>query len=106
MNAAPLIPEPSRQAFLGGLMLAGVEADLLGDDAHLRGLFAELQRLLEMYATASDHAVAVHLRLAAEPHDGYTDADLAGALANYNLARGLVLSAAQTITEHMTDTED
>jgi hypothetical protein len=80
-------------------MLAGVEADLLGDDARLRGLLAELHRLLQMWATAGDQAVAVHLRLAAEPHDGYESADLNRALADYHFARGLVLTAVRDVTD-------
>jgi aminoglycoside phosphotransferase (APT) family kinase protein len=99
VNAAPLTPEPARQAILGGLMLAGVEADLLGDDAHLRDLFAELGQLLSAWCVAGDQAVAVHLRLAAEPHDGYESADFDRALADYRFARGLVLTAVQAIAD-------
>jgi hypothetical protein len=32
VSAAPLTPEPARQAIAGGIMLAGLEADPLGDD--------------------------------------------------------------------------
>jgi hypothetical protein len=56
-------------------------------------------------ATAGDQAVAVHLRLAAEPHDGYESADLNRALADYHFARGLVLTAVRDITDYI-NTED
>ena len=42
MTAAPLVPEPDRQAILGGRMLADVESDLLGDDPYLREQLTEL----------------------------------------------------------------
>ncbi len=106
MSAQPLIPEPDRQAMLGGRMLAGVEADLLGDDPHLREQLVKLVDDLRRWDTAGAQAVCVHLRLAAEPHDGYTDADLSAALDDYRFSRGLVLTRLRAITDHLTQTQE
>jgi len=106
VTAAPLVPEPDRQAALGGRMLAAVESDLLGDDPHLREQLVKLAGLLRGWQIAADQAVAVHLRLLDPRHEGYTDADQATALADYRFARGLVLARVQAIHEHLTPEED
>jgi len=86
-------------------MLAVVEAELLGDDSTLRAHLAELVGLLRGWQVAGDQAVAVHLRLAAEPHDGYEPADLDRALTDYHQARGWLLAQVRTITDHMKETQ-
>jgi len=100
VTAAPLVPEPDRQAILGGRMLADVESDLLGDDPYLREQLTELAGDLRRWDTAAAQAVCVHLRLADEPHEGYTPADLTTALADYRFARGLVLARIADIVRH------
>ncbi len=105
MSAAPLGTPADRQAIAGAAMLADVEAELLGDDSTLRAHLAELAAALTGWQVAGDQAVAVHLRLAAEPHDGYEPADLDRALADYHQARGWLLSQVRTITDHMKETQ-
>ncbi len=87
-------------------MLATVEADLLGDDPHLREQLVNLVDDLRRWDTAGAQAVCVHLRLAAEPHEDYVPADLTAALVDYRFARGLVLTTVQAIHEHLTPEED
>ena len=106
MTAAPLVPEPDRQAILGGRMLAGVEADMLGDDPYLREQLTTLAADLYRWGVAGDQAVAVHLRLADARHEGYTPADRTAALADYRFARMLVLARVHAIHEHLTPEED
>ena len=106
MSAAPLVPEPDRQAMLGGRMLAAVEADVLGDDPHLREHLTELAGDLHRWAIAGDQAVAVHLRLLDPRHEGYTDADRQAAADDYAFARRRVLASIATITAHLTPEED
>lgn len=101
MTAAPLVPEPDRQAALGGRMLSGVEADLLGDDPMLREHLTHLTGELHRWDTAGAQAVCVHLRLLDPCHEGYSEADRASALVDYRFARGLVLARIQTITDHL-----
>ena len=100
MTAAPLVPEPDRQAILGGRMLAGVEADLLGDDPVLREQLTALAAGLYRWGVAGDQAVAVHLRLLDPRHEGYSEADLTAAVADYRFARMLVLARIADITRH------
>ncbi len=103
MNAELLSPEPDRQAAYGARLLADVEAELLGDDPVLREHLTELAADLRRWDTAGAQAVCVHLRLAAEPHDGYDEDDLTRALADYAFARGLVLTRISAINQHMED---
>jgi hypothetical protein len=97
---SPLMGDGARRDVSAGLMLTALEAELLEDDPEVRGQFAELAKLLRGWQVASDQAVAVRLRLLAPGGDGYTDADLTRALADYRFARGLILSQADTITRH------
>ena len=101
MTAVPLVPEPDRQAALGGRILAAVEADLLGDDPRLREQMTALADGLHRWDMAGDQAVAVHLRLLDPRHDGYSEADLTSALAGYRFARGFVLARIADITRHL-----
>ncbi len=87
-------------------MLSAVEAEMLGDDPVLREHLIELAADLSRWDTAGAQAVCVHLRLAAEPHDGYVPADLDAALNDYRFARGLVQARVRTITDHLHQPEE
>ncbi len=100
MNA-PLLDNDGRAALIGAVMLAGLEAELLDEDPILRGQLAQLAKLLAGWAVSGDQAVAVHLRLADLPHDGYVPADLARAIQDHREARGFVLGRIREIIDHL-----
>ena len=81
----------ARESVAGRVLLAGLEAELLEDDPCLRLRLFELAALLRGWKATGDAVVLIHLGLIGGC-EGYTEADLATARADYRSTRDEVLS--------------